>query len=68
MQRISVSSFLVLRTICVFDAVILVGVAIILAKFMEHPAGLVGAAICFLCAGMSVGAARWLDRLYDRSS
>jgi hypothetical protein len=66
--RISVGSFLVMRAICVFDAMLLVGVAIILSRFMQHPAGLIGAAICCLGAGISIGAARWLDRLYGRSS
>jgi hypothetical protein len=65
-RGISVGSFLVTRAICVFDAVLLVGIAIILARFMQRPAGLIAAAICFVGAGMSIGAARWLDRAYQR--
>ena len=65
--RIGVGAFLVLRTVLVFDAVLLLVVAGLLAAFMEHPAGLIGAALCCLTAGLSLGGARWLDRLYDRS-
>jgi hypothetical protein len=49
----------------VFDALLLILVAALLWLFMEHPAGLVGAAICCLAAGLSLGGARWLDRRYD---
>jgi hypothetical protein len=65
-SRIGVGTFLVLRSILVFNAVLLIGVAALLAAFMEHPAGLVGAAICLTGAGMMIGGARWFDRLYER--
>jgi hypothetical protein len=58
---------LALRTILVADAALLLAVAGLLFGFMEHPAGVIGAAACCLLAGVCLGAARWLDRLYDRS-
>ena len=63
--RIGVRSYLVLRSVLVFNAVLLLAVAILLAEFMEHPAGLVAAGLCCVAAGMSLGGARWLDRLYQ---
>ena len=65
--RMSVGTMLVLRSVLVFNAVLLLGFAALLARFMEHPAGLVGAGICCLAAGMAIGGARWTDRMYDRS-
>ena len=64
--RIAVGTLLVLRSVLVFNALLLVGVAALLAQFMEHPAGLIGAALCLFVAGLSVGGARRLDRLYER--
>jgi hypothetical protein len=66
-RRIGVGSYLVLRSVMVFNAVLLVAAAVLLALFMEHPAGLVAAALCCLGAGMSLGGARWLDRMYDEN-
>ena len=67
-RRVSVGAYLVLRSVLVFNAVLLLAVAVLLALFMEHPAGLVGAGLCCVAAGMSLGGARWLDRLYDRGA
>ena len=63
----SVRAYLMLRSVMVFDALILVVVAVLLWAFMQHPAGLVGSGLCCLTAGMSLGGARWLDRMYDES-
>jgi hypothetical protein len=63
-RRMHVGTFLVMRAFCVFDAVLLLAVALILARFMQHPAGLGGAALCCVGAGISLGTGRWLDRQY----
>jgi hypothetical protein len=65
--RMSVGAVLALRSVLVFNALLLIVVAGLLARFMEHPAGLIGAAVCLLGAGMAIGGARWTDRLYDLS-
>jgi hypothetical protein len=64
-RTMSVSAYLVLRSIMVFDALLLVAAAGLLAAFMERPANVVSAALCCFCAGASIGGARWLDRMYD---
>ena len=66
--RISAGAYVVLRSIMVFDALLLLATAGLLMAFMEHPAGLVGAAGCCALAGACLGAARWIDRLYERDS
>jgi hypothetical protein len=65
--RITVRAYLVLRSVMVFDALILIAVAALLAAFMERPAGIVGSALCFFGAGACLGGARWLDRVYDKA-
>jgi hypothetical protein len=65
-RQIGVRAYLVLRSVMVFDAFILIMVAGLLWAFMQHPAGIIGAALCCLTAGVSLGAGRWLDRLYDQ--
>ena len=67
LTRMHVGTFLTLRAVCVFNAVLLVVVAAILAVFMQHPAGVIAAAVCCLVAGLAVGGAHYLDRLYERS-
>ena len=64
--RISVRGYLVLRSVMVFDALILLAVAGLLAEFMAWPAGLIGSAGCVFTAGLCLGGARWLDRAYDK--
>jgi hypothetical protein len=44
-ERMGVGTLLVLRTVVVFNALLLIAVAVLLATFMEHPAGLIGAGI-----------------------
>ena len=66
-RRISTHAYLVLRAVMVFDALLLVVASILLWLFMEHPAGVAGSGLCCLAAGMSLGGARWLDRMYDRA-
>ena len=61
-----VRTFLALRAICVANASLLLAVAIVLFAFMQHPAGVVAAAICLLVAGLCIGGAQWLDRMYER--
>jgi len=65
--RIGVRSYLVLRSVLAFNAVLLLAVGALLATFMEHPAGLVAGGLCCVAAGMSLGGARWLDRLYQQN-
>jgi hypothetical protein len=62
---LSPRGYLVLRTVLVADTVLLLVVAGLLAGYMEWPAWLVGAAAACVLAGMSLGAARWADRLYE---
>jgi hypothetical protein len=62
-----VGTFLTLRAVCVFNAALLLVLAAILAIFMQHPAGIVAAALCCLAAGLAIGGAQYLDRLYERS-
>jgi hypothetical protein len=64
-RNISVGAYLVLRTVMVFNAVLLVCFAVLLGAFMERPAGLVACGLCCFCAGAAIGGARWLDRMYD---
>ncbi|MGZ4603211.1 MAG: hypothetical protein ACXV0U_06390 [Kineosporiaceae bacterium] len=64
--RVSVRMYLALRTVLVSNTVLLLIVETLLARFMEWPAGLVGAGATCVLAGLSLGAARWTDRLYDR--
>jgi len=63
---VSVRMYLALRTVLVSNTVLLLAVAAMLARFMEWPAGLVGAGGACVLAGTSLGAARWTDRLYHR--
>jgi hypothetical protein len=65
-SRIGAGAYVAIRSILAFNTLILLIVAVLLVAFMEHPAGLVGGAVCCLGAGMTFGAARWLDRLYRR--
>jgi hypothetical protein len=62
----SVYALLVLRSILVFDAVVLLAVGTLMAWFMQAPAGILFGAACWLVAGMMFGGVRWADRLYDR--
>ena len=61
-----VQTLLVLRTIMVFDAFLLLGTGALLAWFMEHPAGIIVGAACWLGSGMLFGGVRYADRLYER--
>jgi len=58
---------LALRSVLVFNAILLLVVAALLARFMAHPAGLVGAGICLVGVGVMIGGVRWTDRLYQLS-
>ena len=62
----SVYTLLVLRSLLVFDALLLLTVGALLAVFMDWPPGLVFGAGCWLGAGMMFGGVRFADRLYDR--
>lgn len=66
--RVSVAALLVLRSILVFDAILAVVVGVLLAVYMERPAGLVFAIGCWVFAGAAIAGVRWADRLYDRQS
>jgi len=62
----SVYSLIVLRSLLVFDALLLLVVGVLLAWFMAAPAGILFGAGCRLTSGMLFGGGRWADRLYDR--
>jgi hypothetical protein len=61
----SARAYLVLRSVLVSNTVLLLAVAVLLAGFMQWPAGVIGAAIACVVAGMSLGAARWTDWVYE---
>jgi hypothetical protein len=63
----SVYALLVLRSLLVFDALLLLAVGALLGWFMDPPAGLVFGAACWLGAGAMFGGVRFADRLYERS-
>jgi len=63
---VSVYALIVLRSLLVFDALLLLAVGAGLAWFMEFPAGVVFGAGCWLLAGMMFGGVRYVDRLYDQ--
>jgi uncharacterized membrane protein AbrB (regulator of aidB expression) len=63
----SVQALLVLRSLLVFNALLLLVVGSLMARFMEVPAGFIFGAACWLLAGMLFGGVRFADRLYDRS-
>ena len=66
--RMSVGTMIVLRSVLVFNAVLLLGVAPRCSpRSWSIRPGWSGAGICCLAAGMAIGAARWTDRMYDRS-
>ena len=62
----SVYALLVMRTVMVFNALMLLAVGALLAWFMEHPAGWVFGAGCWFGAGLLFGGVRYVDRLYER--
>jgi hypothetical protein len=62
----SVYALLVLRSLLVFDALLMLTVGALMAWFMAAPAGVIFGAGCWLMAGMLVGGVRYADRLYDR--
>ncbi len=62
----SVYTLLVLRSLLVFDALLLLVVGVLMAWAMAAPAGLIFGAVCWLLAGMLFGGVRFADHLYDR--
>jgi hypothetical protein len=63
----SVQALLVLRSLLVFNALLMLAVGSLVARFMEAPAGIIFGAACWLLAGTLFGGVRFADRLYDRS-
>ena len=61
-----VRTFLALRAVCVANAFLMTGLGVTLFVFMQHPAGVVAAAVCVIGAGLNIGGAQWLDRNYER--
>jgi hypothetical protein len=59
-------TMIVVRTLCVFNAGLLVALGTIFAVFMERPAGLLFAAACWAIACLMACCARIADRLYLR--
>jgi hypothetical protein len=62
----SVYALIVLRTLMVFDALLLCCVGALMALFMSAPAGILFGAGCWLTSGLLFGGVRWADRLYNR--
>jgi hypothetical protein len=62
----SVYALIVLRSLLVFDAILLLVAGVLLAWFMAAPAGILFAAGCWLTSGLLFGGVRWADRLYGR--
>lgn len=67
-RQISVYTLIVLRTLLVFDALLLLATGSLIAWFMTPPAGILFGAGCWLTAGLMFGGIRYVDRLYDRRS
>jgi hypothetical protein len=65
-RTISVYTLLVLRSLLLFDAVLLLATGTLLARFMAAPAGMLFGAGCWLTAGLLFGGIGYADRLYDR--
>jgi hypothetical protein len=57
-------TMIVLLALLTFDTLLLVVVGLILAIYMEHPAGLIFCAVCWLTAVLLQAAARGVDRAY----
>jgi hypothetical protein len=62
----SVYALIVLRSLLVFDALLLLVVGALMAWFMAAPAGIIFGGACWLGAGLLFGGVRFADRLYDR--
>jgi hypothetical protein len=62
----SVYALLVLRSLMVFDAVLMLAVGTLMAWFMAWPPGILFGAACWLTAGMLFGGVRWADHLYRK--
>lgn len=65
MLRMSVYALLVIRSLLVFNGLMLTLVGFLLGVFMERPAGLVFGALCWLAAGALFGLTRFADRMYE---
>jgi hypothetical protein len=63
---VSVYALIVIRSLLVFDALLLLGVGALIAWYMEAPAGILFGAGCWLGSGLMFGGVRFADRLYDR--
>jgi hypothetical protein len=63
---VRVQTLIVLRSLLVFDGLLLIAVGSLLAWFMAAPAGAIAGAACWLGAGMLFGGVKYVDRLYDR--
>jgi hypothetical protein len=57
---------IVLLALLTFDTLLLVVVGLLLAIYMEHPAGLVFGGVCWTAAVLLNLAARCLDRTYRK--
>lgn len=65
-MRMSVYSLIVVRSLLVFNGLMLTLVGFALGLFMERPAGFFFGIGCWLFAGTLFGLVRYADRLYDR--
>jgi hypothetical protein len=65
MVRMSVYALIVIRSLLVFNGLLLVLVGFLFGVFMERPAGLIFGAGCWLTAGVLFGLIRFADRMYD---
>jgi len=66
MVRMSVYALLVIRSLLVFNGLLLTLVGFVLAVFMEQPAGVVFGTVCWVAAGALFGLIRFADRMYER--
>jgi hypothetical protein len=64
-MRLSVYALLVIRSLLVFNGFMVTIVGILLALFMQRPAGFIFAIGCWIGAGAMFGMTRYADRLYE---
>ena len=61
----SVYALIVVRSLLVFNGLMLTVVGFVLGVFMDRPAGLIFGAGCWLAAGALFGLVRFADRMYE---
>jgi hypothetical protein len=64
-RRPSVYALLVIRSLLVFNGFMVTIVGVLLAMFMQRPAGFFFAIGCWIGSGAMFGMIRYADRLYE---